>query len=190
MKEGELTTKEMITVIAGTNRKGSETAHFAKHLFDVLKKESKGEVKFLDMQDMPHDWFHSEMYAADTQTASLAKIQDDCILPAEKFVFVIPEYNGGFPGIVKMFIDACSIRNYADNFKGKKAAIVGVAAGRAGNLRGMEHLTGVLNYLGTTVMPNRLPISSIGGLLDEGKNVKDEGTIKAIQEFAESVVKF
>jgi len=180
----------MITVIAGTNRKGSETAHFAKHLVEVLKKESKEEVKFLDLQDMPHDWFHNTMYAADTQSESLAEIQDDCILPAEKFVFVIPEYNGGFPGVVKMFIDACSIRNYADNFKGKKAAILGVAAGRAGNLRGMEHLTGVLNYLGTTVMPNRLPISSIGKLLDENKNVTDEGTIKVIQEFAESVVKF
>jgi NAD(P)H-dependent FMN reductase len=180
----------MITVIAGTNRKGSETAHFAKHLFDVLKKESKEDVKFLDLQDIPHDWFHSAMYAADTQTVSLAKIQDDCILPAEKFIFVIPEYNGGFPGVVKMFIDACSVRNYADNFKGKKAAIVGVAAGRAGNLRGMEHLTGVLNYLGTTVMPNRLPISSIGGLLDKDKNVKDKETIKVLQEFSESVVKF
>lgn len=180
----------MITVIAGTNRKGSETAHFAKHLFDVLKKESKGEVKYLDLQGLPHDWFHNEMYVADTQSASLAKIQDDCILPAEKFVFVIPEYNGSFPGVVKMFIDACSIRSYADNFKGKKAAIMGVAAGRAGNLRGMEHLTGVLNYLGTTVMPNRLPVSSIGGLLDEDKSVKDEGTIKAIQDFAEGLVKF
>jgi chromate reductase len=180
----------MITVISGTNRKGSETAHFAKHLFDVLKKESKGEVKYLDLQDLPHDWFHSEMYASDTQSASLSKIQDDCILPAEKLVFVIPEYNGGFPGVVKMFIDACTIRSYADNFKGKKAAIMGVASGRAGNLRGMEHLTGVLNYLGATVMPNRLPISSIGRLLDEDKNVKDEGTIKAIQEFAENVAKF
>ena len=180
----------MITIIAGTNRKGSETAHFAKHLFDVLKKEANEEVKYLDLQDIPHDWFHAEMYAGDMQSASLTKIQDDCILPAQKFVFVIPEYNGGFPGVVKMFIDACSIRSYADNFKGKKAAIVGVAAGRAGNLRGMEHLTGVLNYLGTTVMPNRLPISSIGSLLDKDKNVKDEGTIKVMQEFVESVVKF
>ncbi len=180
----------MITVIAGTNRKGSETAHFAKHVFDVLKEESKGEVKLLDMQDLPHDWFHNAMYAADTQSDSLTKIQDDCILPAEKFVFVIPEYNGGFPGVVKLFIDACSVRNYADNFKGKKAAIIGIAAGRAGNLRGMEHLTGVLNYLGTTIMPNRLPISSIGKLLDEDKNVKDTDTIKAIKDFADSLVKF
>jgi len=91
---------------------------------------------------------------------------------------------------VKLFIDACSIRNYADNFKGKKAAIVGVAAGRAGNLRGMEHLTGVLNYLGTTIMPNRLPISSIGGLLDEDKKLKDEATQKALQGFVEGVVAF
>lgn len=180
----------MITVIVGTNRKGNESAHFAKHLCDVLKEEYVGEVKFLDMQDLPGDWFHHEMYAADTQSESLTKIQDEYILPATKFVFVIPEYNGSFPGAVKLLIDGCSVRKYADNFKGKKAAIMGTAAGRAGNLRGTEHLTGVLNYLGTTVMPNRLPVSSIGKLLDENKNIKDEDTIKAIKDFADSLVKF
>jgi NAD(P)H-dependent FMN reductase len=48
------------------------------------------------------------------------------------------------PGSLKLFIDACSVREYKQNFKGKKAALVGIASGRAGNLRGMDHLTGVM----------------------------------------------
>lgn len=180
----------MITIISGTNRKESESTHFAKHVFELFKETTKQEVKFVDLQDLPHDWFHNTMYSADGQSASLTKVQDESILPAEKFVFVIPEYNGSFPGAVKLFIDGCSVREYKRNFQGKKASIIGIAAGRAGNLRGMEHLTGVLNYLGTTVMPNRLPISSIGSLLDENKKVKDEATEKSLKEFVESTLLF
>lgn len=180
----------MITVIAGTNRKGSATSHFAKYVHAQLEKESQEEVKLLDLQDLPHDWFHNLMYSADQQSASLTKVQDEFILPADKFVFIIPEYNGGFPGVIKLFIDACSIREYAKNFKGKKAALMGVASGRAGNLRGMEHLTGVLNYLGTTIMPNRLPISSIDKVLNDEKEIVDEDTQKVISDFVTSFVNF
>lgn len=180
----------MITIIAGTNRKGSETQHFAKYIAEELKQSSTEEIKYLDLAEIPHDWFHSEMYSADNQTPSLTAIQDDCILPSKKIVFVIPEYNGSFPGAVKLFIDACTVREYAQNFKGKKAAIVGVSSGRAGNLRGMEHLTGVLNYLGTNVMPNRLPISSIGNMLDKNKKIKDGTTIEALGGFLKEVLSF
>jgi len=122
------------------------------------------------------------MYEADTQSPSLARLQDEFMLPAEKFVYIVPEYNGGFPGVLKLFIDACSIRDYKKTFSGKKAALVGIASGRAGNLRGLEHLTGILNHVGTIVLPNRLPISSIEKLMDDQGNITDPGTLKAIDK--------
>lgn len=180
----------MITVISGTNRKGSETSHVAKHIFNELSKISGEEVKFLDLQDIPSDWFHNAMYSAENQSESLTAIQDEYILPADKLFFVTPEYNGGFPGVVKLFIDACSIRKYKENFQGKKAALVGVASGRAGNLRGMEHLTGVLNYLGTTVYPQKLPVSSIGSVLDENKKIVNKDTLSALEKLCTGFVSF
>lgn len=180
----------MITVISGTNRTDNLTVHFARRVVRELKKQTDQKVNFLHLADLPHDWFHALMYTEDGQSKSLRKIQDKYILPAEKFVFVIPEYNGGMPGVLKMFIDACSIRRYKDNFQGKKAAVMGTSSGRAGNLRGMEHLTGVLNYLGTTVMPNRQPISGIGNLIDAENVVQDKATLKIIKAFAKQVVDF
>ena len=180
----------MITIISGTNRQDNKTVAFARHVYNLMQTESNTEVKFLDLAAMPTDWFHALMYQEDGQTASLRKIQDDCILPAKKFIFVIPEYNGSMPGTVKLFIDACSIRNYADNFKGKKAALIGCSSGRAGNLRGMEHLTGVLNYLGCTVMPNRLPISQISGLMNAKNEITDEKTLEILEKFAKEFTAF
>ncbi len=73
-----------------------------------------------------------------------------------------------------------SIRQYKQTFKGKKAALAGVASGRAGNLRGMDDLSGVLNHVGTEVMANKLPISSIGNIMKDDKII-DEGTLLAIE---------
>lgn len=172
----------MITVISGTNRRNSEALQFARHYTRVLAAKTSAAVKLLELENIPHDWFHPDMYEKSAQTPSLAKLQDEFMLTSEKFVFVVPEYNGGIPGALKLFLDACSIREYKKTFYGKKAALAGVATGRAGNLRGLDHLTGILNHVGTIVLPKRLPISSIEKLMDLQGNITDEATVKAIEK--------
>ena len=180
----------MITVIAGTNRKDSETARFAKYYFDVLDSKTTNTVKFLDLAEIAHDWFHADMYASESQSESLRKLQNEYMIPAEKFVFLTSEYNGSFPGVVKLFIDGCSIREYKKTFSGKKAALVGVASGRAGNLRGMDHLSDILNHVGTVIFPNKLPISSIEKLGNDDKDLTDKNTMEAIDNQIVAFLKF
>lgn len=178
----------MITVISGTNRKDSECLKFSRLYQEMLSHHTEEKVHLLALEQIPHDWFHPQMYVQPAE--SLIRIQDEYILPAQKIVFIIPEYNGGVPGALKLFIDACTAREYTRNFKNKKAALLGVASGRAGNLRGMEHLTGVLNYLGTTVMPNKLPISRIGDLKDQSGDIADAETLKAMEQHAADFLAF
>ncbi len=180
----------MITVISGTNRKDSECLTFAKTYAGILEAKSNVPIRLLALEEIAHDWFHPDMYDTASQTLSLIKLQDEFILPAEKFVFIMPEYNGSIPGSLKLFIDACSIRKYKENFQGKKAALVGVASGRAGNLRGMDHLSGVLNHMGTIILPNMLPISSIKALLDQNSKVVDQPTLIAMEKQADQLLSF
>jgi NAD(P)H-dependent FMN reductase len=111
--------------------------------------------------------------------ADFEKIENDLLIPTSKFLFITPEYNGSFPGALKMLID-----NSRSNiiWANKKALLTGVSTGRAGNLRGMEHLAGVLNYLKITVLPNLLPISVINTLIDENGNMHDENTLQVINQ--------
>jgi hypothetical protein len=44
----------------------------------------------------------------------------------------------------------------------------------------MEHLTGLLNYLGVHVFPNKLPISSINGIIVD--NEVDQCKLKALDQ--------
>lgn len=180
----------MITVISGTNRRNSEALDFARFYVDILRKRSGEEVKLLALEEESHAWFHPDMYKEEGQSADLAALQDEYMIPADKFVFVIPEYNGSFPGVVKLFLDACSVRRYSETFSGKKAALLGVASGRAGNLLGMDHLTGILHFLGVVVLPNKLPVSSIGKIKDSAGNIVDGETRKVIEKQAEQLLAF
>ena len=95
----------------------------------------------------------------------IAQVFQQYIAGAEKILIVMPEYNGSFPGILKLFIDAMPHALLS----GKKTALCGVATGRGGNLRGMDHLTGILHYLNADVMPFKLPLSAIMQYIHEDK---------------------
>lgn len=179
----------MITVISGTNRKKSESLLFARQMVAFLEANTDEAIKLLPLESIPHDWFHADMYEKDQQSSSLRDLQDEYVLAAQKFLFVVPEYNGSIPGVLKLFLDACSIREYQTNFKNKKAAMIGVATGRAGNLRGIDHLTSILHHMGTLIMPAYLPISKIGGLTEEG-SILDKATLKAMEQFAINFLAF
>jgi NAD(P)H-dependent FMN reductase len=72
----------------------------------------------------------------------------------------------------------------------KKAMLVGVADGRAGNLRGLDHMTNILHYLKMHVLYNKLPLSRINEEVDmEGKVLKPS-TKLVIEQQIEEFLKF
>jgi len=173
----------MITIISATNRPNSNTLKVSKFYSQLLDKQGLTN-SVLSLEHLPADLSFSNMFG--NKNTDFQKLLEEYINPVQKFVIICPEYNGSFPGILKTFFDAI----HPDVNRGKKVAMVGVASGRAGNLRGMEHLTGVLNYLGMHIHPNKLPISSILTLLDENGELKDENTIKALEKHASDVLMF
>ena len=109
------------------------------------------------------------------------------MIPSGKFIFISPEYNGSIPGVLKSFIDNTDIKKV---WPGKKALLTGISTGRAGNLRGMEHLTGILHYLKVNVHHNKLPISVVHNLLNEAGEITDPATLAAIGEQLEEFLAF
>jgi chromate reductase, NAD(P)H dehydrogenase (quinone) len=146
----------MITIVSGTNRVGSKTLIVAKIYKEIFEQLGE-QVHLVDLAAV-------DVTAND---GTMATLQNDVLFDTTKYVFVAPEYNGSFPGILKLMIDKSEIRKTMWH---KKAMLVGVASGRAGNLRGLDHLTNILNYLKIAVLPNKIPFSAIESVLDaEGK---------------------
>ena len=165
----------MYTIISATNRAGSHTEKVARQYQKILNE--KGVVakifslKNLDVLDKNPDFL---------------KAENEFLIPAQKFIFIMPEYNGSFPGVLKAMIDISDIRKA---WWGKKALLTGVSTGRAGNLRGMDHITGVLNYIKIVVHPNKLPISVIDKVLDADGTINNN-TLQAIDQQLDEFINF
>lgn len=148
-----------IVVVSCTNRPNSNTLKVSKIYEDILKTKN-ADAKILDFCTLPETIAFSETFGR--RSDEYSQLIDEYVISASKFIFVMPEYNGSFPGILKTFLDSMHPREWAN----KKACLVGIADGRAGNLRGMEHLTGILHYLKMNVYHNKLPISIINKVMD------------------------
>lgn len=165
----------MVTIISGTNRPSSNTLIVAKYYQNQLAKKGLKSQLF-DLQDLPENLIASDLYGK--RSEAFAKIQR-LVTDTTKFLFVIPEYNGSFPGVLKTFIDACT---YPNSFYDKKACLVGISSGKYGNIRGIEHFNGVCAYLHLNVMPLRLHIASIKAELNSEGELFKEDTVGFVNQ--------
>lgn len=156
----------MYTIISGTNRAGSNTLKVAKQYQSLL--QTKGiEAQILSLQDV-------NVLQRD---AAFEALEATLLVPANNYIFISPEYNGSIPGVLKMLFDNSKP---STTWWHKRALLTGVSTGRAGNLRGNDHLATILNHLKIAVHPNQLPISGIDRLMDADGNITDETTLKVI----------
>ncbi len=163
------------TIISSTNRPGSNTLKVAKH-YQELMREAGIEAKLLSLEVLNGEPI-IDLVMYDEQSPLLKRIQDE-YLSADKLVMIVPEYNGSFAGITKLFIDATDVKNYWNH---KKICLVGVADGRGGNLRGLEHLSGLMLHMKMNVYHLRQPLAQINGELDENGRLHKEGTLKMLR---------
>jgi NAD(P)H-dependent FMN reductase len=166
----------MYLIVSGTNRADSYTIKVARQYQQLmLQKGSDSALLSLEGLNVLDRNPHYE------------KIEREMLIPAEKFIFIAPEYNGSIPGVLKSLFDISDVRKA---WAGKKALLTGVSTGRAGNLRGMEHLTGILHYLRVVVHPNKLPISIVDKLFDDTGHIADGPTLAAISNQLDEFVSF
>lgn len=153
----------MIEIISGTNRANNLT-HVVANKVKELYDEAGAESQILDLRDVPNEIFHPDAYAS--KPAAFAPYQDR-ILKSDGLHVVIPEYNGSFPGAVKLFID---MLKFPESFEHRPVCYTGLSAGKWGSIRGVEQLQLVFNYRNAYNLPHRVWIPSIYGALNESKS--------------------
>lgn len=173
----------MVTIIASTNRPNSSTLKLATY-YQKRLAEKGTEAKLLSLMDLPAKLIQTDLYG---KRSPEFEIIQKLITDTDKFIFVIPEYNGSFPGVLKVFIDAC---NFPESFYEKKAALVGLSSGKYGNIRGVDHFTGICNYMHLHVMPLKIHIPAINKEFDSEGNLTAADTLKFTDEQIDKFIKF
>ncbi|MBD1430647.1 MULTISPECIES: NADPH-dependent FMN reductase [Sphingobacterium] len=173
----------MNLIISGTNRLGSNSLKVANYYKAELNRKSE-QWEIFSLEDLPHDILFTDLYGKRSEAFSAIQAK---VSAAQKFIFIIPEYNGSYPGVLKIFIDACA---YPSSFANKKAALVGVSTGKYGNIRGVDHFTGVCNYVRMHVLPLKIHVPHIQNELDPSGCFVDPITLKFIDEQIEEILRF
>ena len=139
-----------LVIISGTNRDEALTPTIARTYLD-LAREADIEAQLIDLKELPADYISSALYDNAGKNEEFNQFREK-MKAARKFAFIVPEYNGSFPGVLKAFIDGL---DFPHTFRDKKAALVGVSAGILGGSHAMSHLTDILNYCGTHVLARK-----------------------------------
>jgi NAD(P)H-dependent FMN reductase len=164
----------MTTIISGTNRLNSMSRQVAEAYAKLMDEQNyPNQLKFLE--NIPEEAVLDAIYRKGDN--KMRTFSHSIFNESDRLVIVVPEYNASMPGILKLVIDSCD----PSIFKGKKIALIGISSGRAGNIRGLDHLMTVFNYLQSEVYSNKLPISQIYNLMDAEKNLSDVNTIQALK---------
>jgi NAD(P)H-dependent FMN reductase len=173
----------MIIIISGTNRPGSNTRKVASRI--EASYETLGvKTQLLDLAMLPPEIISPTSYA---EKPSGLKPFTDSILASNGLVVVTPEYNGGVPGILKLFIDMLP---FPESFEARPVCFVGVAAGIWGALRPVEQLQAIFGYRNAHIFPERVFISGVGKTLDTAGNFANADIEKRLDNQAAGFTRF
>ena len=173
----------MITIIAGTNRKGSNTKKVAK-VYQSKMNDLGIENQLLSLEDLPDNFAFAQLQKqTEDYTNNIVK---KYMIGADKFLIVIPEYNGSFPGVLKAFFDTIPPKHV----KGKRSALVGVSSGHAGAARALDSFSDILHYLKVEVYSNKPKFSGIEYLLNEEGEFIHEKDVDRIKMQIDGLLNF
>ncbi|MEJ0091804.1 MAG: NAD(P)H-dependent oxidoreductase [Limisphaerales bacterium] len=173
----------MITLIAGTNRPGSNTRKVVAQ-FEEIYAGLKVPVQVLDLAKLPPEIFAPTSYAEKPKSFQPFM---DAVLQSAGLHVVTPEYNGSVPGVLKYFID---MLKFPESFERRPVCFTGLAAGMWGALRPVEQLQAIFGYRNAHIYPERVFMPQINNLLDASGKIKDAELLGRLKAQAEGFVGF
>lgn len=172
-----------INILSSTDRPGSNALKVSKYAKSILEK--RAEVYLFSLKDYPFDELKGAGYS---DTPGNIQEFNSRFLDADGYLFVIPEYNGGFPGLLKFFWDYLP---FPEAMSHKPVSLIGEAAGAFGALRPVEQFEQLLKYRKAYVFPERMFIQRVNDSFDPKDGLKEEIPhkllIKQLNEFPEFV---
>jgi chromate reductase, NAD(P)H dehydrogenase (quinone) len=147
---------QKIMIIIGTNRTGSKSKIIGEYYQEMLQEMGVGS-EIIELAALPKDFVFSALYENNGKNEAYNQFHQK-LASGNKFVFIVPEYNGSFPGVLKAFIDGMG---YPNVFRSKKCAMIGLSSGIGGGGHAMSHLTDIMNYLGMHVLALKPKLAKI-----------------------------
>jgi NAD(P)H-dependent FMN reductase len=165
-----------IPIILGTARQGRESEHVAQFVFAQAKKRAGVETELIDVRNLSMRLDDAGEQMKDPKFSATIERCDGLII-------VTPEYNHGYPGLLKHALDM-NLKEYIH----KAVGICGVSAGGVGGARVIENLLPVLRELGLVTIFEDVNFGKVGSLFDERGQLLDENYVRRVDKFLDEMI--
>ena len=165
-----------IPVILGTPRQGRLSEHVAAVMLGQLRKRADVTPSLIDVREL-------DLSSMDAGEAIKHAGFSDAMQRADGLIIVVPEYNHGYPGILKHVLDS-NLKEYIH----KPVGLCGVSAGGFGGTRVVESLLPVLRELGMVTIFWDVNVSSAGKAFDENGKLLDQALPRRIDKMVGELV--
>jgi NAD(P)H-dependent FMN reductase len=165
-----------IPVMLGTARQGRRSEHVANFVFAEVQKRAGVETQLIDVRELPLKLDDAGEQIKDPNFSAT-------ITRADALVLVVPEYNHGYPGLLKHALDT-NLEEYIH----KAVGICGVSAGPLGGARRIENLLPVMRELGLVTIFNDVNFGSVQKLFDDDGKLLDENYTRRVDQFLQELI--
>lgn len=167
-----------IVAIVGSARVGSYTGLALRVVADYLRAYPDVRVTVIDpaVYQLPLD-------CAENHPGALAL--QAIVAPAAGVLLGTPEYHGSYSSSIKLAIDNLG---YPSSLAGKPVALLGVAAGRIGAIKALEHLRSVCSHVGALVLPGPVSLASCTRVFDEQGRCVDPDVDARLRSLAQTLL--
>ena len=169
-----------IAVIIGSARSDNYTEKVAALVIDDLERHSDVAVDVVDPRAL-------KLYAPGQDGTGDASVLKSRIDACTAVVLATPEYHGSFSAIMKLVIENLG---FPSSLKGKPVALLGVASGRIGAVKSLEHLRSVCSHVGALVLPGPISVARVTEIFDDQGNCTDPATEAQVRGLGQSLLDY
>lgn len=172
-----------LAIISGTDRPGSNALKIAEFVCNKYRSQDV-DAYIKSLCDFPLKDVAGGKYGK--EIPSVNQFNED-IVSADGLVFVVPEYNGSFPGILKLFIDYLPFPKALSKVP---VSFIGESNGKFGALRAIEQLQHICGYRYAFNFPERLFINKVSKTFDEDEGHEDDFTTELLNSQIKNFILF
>ncbi len=169
-----------IVTICGSVRENNYTSFALALVQDELSKQPDVEVIAINLKE-----YRLNLPGISGEDDS--KKMQELVGSAVGVVLATPEYHGSYSSVIKLALENMG---FPSKLKGKPVSLLGVAAGKIGAIKSLEHLRSVCAHIGAMPLSYSISVADVQKVFDKNGKCLDVNVEKSIRSVATNLVDY